>query len=165
MEVILDTWKKNCLRVTNFVLFFSNTKLSENESEDEGVNGEPSLFSAFKTMLTTRSWCEPIIISMLFEATKEQKFDQKLVKVMSTHLTFRSFSLHLGKKCLRVPNFVLFFNTKLSENESEDSGVNRAASLLSAFKTIVTMSSWCLPKIISLLFEATKEQKFDQELV
>ena len=59
-----------------------------------------------------------------------------------------------------------FFNTKLSENESEDQGVNRAASLCSGFKTIVTTSSLvCEPKIISLLFEATKEQKFDQELV
>ena len=72
----------------------------------------------------------------------------------------------MGKNCLRVTNFVLFFfKTKLRENESEDEGVNRAASLLSAFKTIVTASSWCEPKIISLLFEATKEQKFDQELV
>ena len=58
-----------------------------------------------------------------------------------------------------------FFTTKLSENESEDQGVNRAASLLSAFKTIVTTSSWCQSKIISLLFEARKKQKFDQELV
>ena len=92
MEVILDIWKKNCLRVTNFVLFFSNTKLSENESEDEGVNGEPSLFSAFKTMVTTRSWCEPKIISMLFEATKEQKFDQELVQIVSARLTIRAYS-------------------------------------------------------------------------
>lgn len=60
---------------------------------------------------------------------------------------------------------LVFFKTKLSENESEDEGVNRAASLLSAFKTIVTTSCWCEPKIICLLFEATKEQKFDQELV
>ena len=59
-----------------------------------------------------------------------------------------------------------FFITKFRENESEDEGVKkRAASLLSAFKTTVTTSSWCQPKIISLLFEAKKEQKFDQELV
>ena len=61
--------------------------------------------------------------------------------------------------------FCSFFKTKLSESESEDEGVNRAASLLLTCKTIVTTSSWCEPKIICLLFEATKEQKFDQELV
>ena len=71
-----------------------------------------------------------------------------------------------GKKLSQSKEFCsFFFTTKLSENESEDQGVHRAASLLSAFKTIVTTSSWCQPKIISLLFEARKEQKFDQELV
>lgn len=59
----------------------------------------------------------------------------------------------------------VFFKTKLSKNEDEDEGVNRAASFLSAYKTIVTTSCWCEPKIICLLFEATKEQKLDQELV
>ena len=86
MEVILDIWKKNCLRVTNIVLFFFNTKLSENESEDEGVNGAARLLSAFKTVVTTSSWCEPKIISLLFEATKEQKFDQELAEVIDQEL-------------------------------------------------------------------------------
>ena len=71
--VILDIWEKNIVRVTNFVGFFFNTKLSE--SEDEGVNRAVSLLSAFKTIVTTISWCQPKIISLLFEATKEQKFD------------------------------------------------------------------------------------------
>ena len=78
--VILDIWEKNCFRVTNSVLFFPE-KLSENESEDEGVNRAASLLSAFKTIVTTSSGCQPKIISFLFEATKKQMFDQKLVKV------------------------------------------------------------------------------------
>ena len=69
---ILDIWEKNIVRITNFVFFF-NTKLSE--SEDEGVNRAVSLLSAFKTIVTTISWCQPKIISLLFEATNEQKFD------------------------------------------------------------------------------------------
>jgi hypothetical protein len=60
---------------------------------------------------------------------------------------------------------MFFFQTKLSESGSEDEGVNRAASLLSAFKTIVTVSCWCEAKVICLLFQATKEQKLDQEIV
>ena len=59
----------------------------------------------------------------------------------------------------------VFFKTQLSKNKDEDEGVNRAASFLQAYKTIVTTSCWCEPKIICLLFEATKEQKLDQELV
>ena len=67
------------------MFFFFNTKLSENESEDEGVNGAASLLSVFKTIVTTNSWCEPKIIS-LFEATKEQKFDQELAEVIDQEL-------------------------------------------------------------------------------
>ena len=74
-----------------FCSFFFNTKVSENESEDERVQKRAdSLLSAFKTTVTTSSWREPKIISLLFEGTKEQKFDQELVEVMSACLTFRS---------------------------------------------------------------------------
>ncbi|CAB3982970.1 serine- kinase ATM [Paramuricea clavata] len=67
-------------------------------------------------------------------------------------------ALYLSKSLVVEPD-----HTKLSE--SEDEGVNRAASLLSAFKTIVTVSCWCEAKVICLLFQATKEQKLDQEIV
>ena len=90
--LFLTFGKKNCLRVTNIVHFF-NTKFRENESEDEGVQKRAtSLLSAFKTTVTMSSWCEPKIISLLFEATKEQKFDKEPIEVMSACLTFRSYS-------------------------------------------------------------------------
>ena len=61
--VILDIWEKNIVRVTNFVVFFFNTKLSE--SEDEGVNRAVSLLSAFKTIVITSTSCQPKIIFYL----------------------------------------------------------------------------------------------------
>ena len=73
------------------MFFFFSTKLSENESEDERVQKRADSFlSAFKATVTTSSWCEPKIISLLFEATNEQKFDQEVVEVMSARLTFSS---------------------------------------------------------------------------
>ena len=85
MWLFLTFGKKNCLGITNFVLFFFNTKLSENESEDEGVNRAASLLSAFKTIVTTSRWCQPKIISLLFEATMEQKIDQEVEVTTCLH--------------------------------------------------------------------------------
>ena len=79
--VILDIWEKKFSQSKEFCSFFFTTKLSENESEDQGVNRGASLLSAFKTIVTTSSWCPSKIISLLLEATKEQKFDQELVDV------------------------------------------------------------------------------------
>ena len=79
--VILDIWEKKLSRNNEFCSFFFNTKLSENESEDEGVNRAASLLSAFKTIVTTSRWCQPKIISLLFEATMEQKIDQEVGEV------------------------------------------------------------------------------------
>ncbi len=67
--------------------------------------------------------------------------------------------------CNNPWSFYIFLIFKKKLNESEDEGVNRAASLLSAFKTIVSVSCWCEPKVICLLFQATKEQKLDQGIV
>ena len=36
--VILDIWEKKLSQNNEFCSFFFNTKLSENESEDEGIN-------------------------------------------------------------------------------------------------------------------------------
>lgn len=63
-------------------------------------------------------------------------------------------------------SYIIFFlQEELSNGENEDEGVNRAASLLSAFKNIIAVSCWCEPKVVSLIFQATKEQKLDQETV
>ena len=52
--VILDIWEKRLSQNNEICSFFFNTKLSENESEDEGVNRAASLLSAFKTIVRTR---------------------------------------------------------------------------------------------------------------
>ncbi|XP_028397502.1 serine-protein kinase ATM-like [Dendronephthya gigantea] len=54
---------------------------------------------------------------------------------------------------------------KLTEDELKDERVNRAASLLTAFKTIATVSCWCEPKVMCLIFHATMEQKLDHKIV
>lgn len=61
--------------------------------------------------------------------------------------------------------FFLIFQATLRECAKEDEKVNRAASLLSAFKTIMTVSYWCERKVVCLIFEATKEQQLDQCMV
>ena len=76
--------------------------------------------------------------------------------------------------CIFLPSFsfleklngLLFtFKKELSESGGEDEHVNRLASFLSAFKTIATVSCWCEAKVVSLLFQHTKEQHLDQETV
>lgn len=59
----------------------------------------------------------------------------------------------------------IIFQTKLTEDEIKDEKNNRAASLLTAFKTIATVSCWCEPKVMCLIFHATMEQKLDHEIV
>ena len=54
----------------------------------------------------------------------------------------------------------IFFIFK--KRQSKDEEASKVASLLAAFKTIITVSCWCEPKVICLLFQATKKHDLDQ---
>ena len=53
----------------------------------------------------------------------------------------------------------------LSNEESEDEGVNRSSSMLACLKQIALISPTCEKRAIALLFQAVKEQFLDKDLV
>lgn len=53
----------------------------------------------------------------------------------------------------------------LSDEESEDEGVNRSSSMLACLKQIALISPICEKRTIALLFQAVKEQFLDKDLV
>ena len=53
----------------------------------------------------------------------------------------------------------------LSEEETEDEGVNRSSSMLACLKQIALISPICEKRAIALLFQAVKEQFLDKDLV
>lgn len=63
--------------------------------------------------------------------------------------------------------FCFFDLTKpsLSDEESEDEGVNRSSSMLACLKQIALISPICEKRTVALLFQAVKEQFLDKDLV
>ena len=53
----------------------------------------------------------------------------------------------------------------LTDEESEDEGVNRSSSMLTCLKQICLVSPICEKRAIALLFQAVKEQFLDKDLV
>ena len=53
----------------------------------------------------------------------------------------------------------------LSDEESEDEGVNRSSSMLACLKQIAVISPICEKRAIALLFQAVKEKFLDRDLV
>ena len=53
----------------------------------------------------------------------------------------------------------------LSDEESEDEGVNRSSSMLACLKQIALISPICEKRAIALLFHAVKEKFLDKDLV
>ena len=58
-----------------------------------------------------------------------------------------------------------YFKSTLKECESEDEGVNRSASVLATLAHITLSSPICEKRAIAMLFQATKEQFLDEDLV
>ncbi|XP_066028150.1 serine-protein kinase ATM isoform X2 [Pocillopora verrucosa] len=53
----------------------------------------------------------------------------------------------------------------LSDDESEDEGVNRSSSMLACIRHIALVSPICEKRAVALLFQAVKEQYLDEDLV
>lgn len=53
----------------------------------------------------------------------------------------------------------------LSDDESEDEGVNRSSSMLACIKHIALISPICEKRAVALLFQAVKERFLDKDLV
>ena len=53
----------------------------------------------------------------------------------------------------------------LSDEESEDEGVNRSSSMLACLKQIALISPICEKRAIALLFQAVKEKFLVKDLV